>query len=75
MVVAVKLTVGALASVSAIGAVVNDPRLGMTGGGRLSVRARERIVSFGYFLILNSAAILQFCRNLFTHPKILKIFV
>ena len=75
MVVAVKLTVGALAPVSAIGAVVNDPRLGMTGGGRLSVRARERIVSFGYFLILNSAAILQFCRNLFIHPKILKIFV
>ena len=49
MVVAVKLTVGALASVSAIGAVVNDPRLGMTGGGRLSVRARERIVTFVIF--------------------------
>ena len=49
MVVAVKLTVGALASVSAIGAMVNDPRLEMIGGGRLSVRARERIVRFVIF--------------------------
>ena len=75
MVVAVKLTVGALASVSAIGAVVNDPRLGMTGGGRLSVRARERIVSFVYFLILNSGGSLEICRKIIIAPKILKICV
>ena len=47
--VAVRLTVGEIAPVSAIGAAVNDPRLGMTGGGRLSVRARERIVTFVIF--------------------------
>ena len=47
--VAVGLTVGEIAPVSAIGATVNDPRLGMTGGGRLSVRARERIVTFVMF--------------------------
>ena len=42
MVVAVELTVGVLASVSAVEATVKNPRLGMTGGGRLSVRERER---------------------------------
>ena len=73
--VAVGLTVGEIAPVSAIGAAVNDPRLGMTGGGRLSVRARERIVSFVYFLILNSAGSLEICRKIIIAPKILKICV
>ena len=72
--VAGDLTVGEFAPVSAVAVTVN-PEVGDDRWGPAVSESKRENSAILYFLVLNSAVIFQFCRNLFTHPKILKNFV
>ena len=74
MVVAVELTVGELASVSAVEARSKPEVRDDMWGPTVSESKRENS-DFCYFLILNSAESLEICRKIIIAPKILKIFV